>query len=331
MKIHTILLVLFCMLTAGLKAQVVTEEVHFDFYQSSINNDLANNFSNGLGMTQIQTNGITGGCVTVPDSISWGNDNAVYCSHYHPNSGDTTVTSINFKYNSGSVVLSSYQRAISIFLRPSADFNHYVIATVSGNKNIELITYGWVNTPYPNLNLLDNHWYNYRLTTAFFSSLSQVYIRADVFDLGLTGTSIPSLVNSSSGTITDNILAADTSIDVSITGASYGGCLYLDDFRFHGRKGLSNCASSTGMTDYISPSNLNMLFSSAENTLHISNFNSGNEMHVSVFNAEGKKVVERNANSSKFNINLSSLANGFYTVQCTAGNEIKNLKLVVNK
>lgn len=54
-------------------------------------------------------------------------------------------------------------------------------------------------------------------------------------------------------------------------------------------------------------------------------------MHVSVFNAEGKKVVERNANSSKFNINLSSLANGFYTVQCTAGNEIKNLKLVVNK
>lgn len=61
-------------------AQVVDEDVHFDFYQSVTNNDFINHFNGGWGLTQIQTNGITGGCLSTPDSVNWGNDNAIYCS-----------------------------------------------------------------------------------------------------------------------------------------------------------------------------------------------------------------------------------------------------------
>lgn len=315
-----------------LHAQVVTEDVHFDFYQSAANNDFINHFSAGYGITQVQTNGITGGCLLVPDSISWGNDNAIYCTMYKPNSGDTTVTSICFKYDSTTVQLSSFQRAMSIFLRPSADFNHYVIATVSGNKKIELITYGWVNTPYPNLNLLHNHWYQYKLSTAFFGAVFQVYIKAEVFDLGLSGTSPPALINSSSGTITDNILAVDTAIQVSVTGATYGGCIYLDDFHFHGRKGFSNCTNVTGIENLVVPGTVSIYYSPGENIVHvIRNERSVSEMIISIFNAEGKKVMENKISGIRTDINISCLTDGFYIARCKTVNETKNLKIFLSK
>lgn len=329
MRNYLAFVTLLTIFSIHIQAQVVTENVHFDFYQSISNNDLVNYFNNGLGMAQIQTNGITGGCLTVPDSISWGNDDAIYCSHYHPNSGDTTITSVNFKYDSSTVKLSSYQRAITIFLHPSVDFNHYVIATVSGDKKIELITYGWVNSPYPYLNLLHDHWYNYKLSTAFLSA-TQVYVKADVYDLGLMGTSIPALVNTSSGSFTDNILATDTSIQVSVSATSFGGCHYLDDFSFHGRKGVSNCVTSTGINNPKNFTGIEMYYSSIENIIRVTNNNANDKMNVSVFNVCGNKMTEILTMRGSGKINTSALADGFYTARCESEGKIRHLKFVVS-
>ncbi|HKR04161.1 MAG TPA: T9SS type A sorting domain-containing protein [Bacteroidia bacterium] len=330
-KIFT-LLVTGLFLILRVNAQVVDEDAHFDFYQSVTNNDFINHFSGGLGLDQIQTNGITGGCLTIPDSVSWGNDNAIYCSRYKPNSGDTTVTSICFKYDSTTVNLGSFQRALSIFLRPYADFNHYVIATVSGNKKLELITYGWVNTPYPDLNLLHNHWYRYILTTAFFSATFQVYIKAEVLDIGLTGTFPPIPVNSSSGTITDNILAVDTAIEVSILGATYGGCAYLDDFHFHGRKGFSNCILNTGISESSAEQNFFVYPSPASHVLHVENNSVNVHMQeITILNAVGEKIKAYSVFEKKADLDISALTNGLYFVNCRSGNETRNFKIVVCK
>lgn len=316
---------------SSLHAQVVIEDVNFDFYQNVSNNDFVNHFSGGNGMTQLQTNGITGGCILVPDSISWGNDNAIYCSKYKPNTGDTTVTSVCFKYDSTTVQLSSFQRAVSVFLRPYADFNHYIIASVSANKKIEIITYGWVNTPYPNLNLLHNHWYQYKLSTAFFGVSSQVYIKAEVFDLGLSGVSLPALVNSSSGTITDNVLAVDTAIEVSVSGATYGGCLYLDNFHFQGRKGFSNCTIGTGIEDFQVSEALSVYYSHHDHRLHlVRNEKLAGAITVAVFNIEGKKIKEEQIPESQTEISFQEFTNGIYLVQCEAQNETKNYKVFVH-
>ena len=168
-----------------LMAQVV-QEVHFDYYNSVTDNDFENNFDNGPGLVQIQTNGITGGCLQTPDSVDWGNANAYYCSRYAPQIGDTARTSICFKYDSTQINLPSYQRALSIWLWPNADFNHYIIASVSGNKKLELLTYSWSNNPYPDLALWHDHWYRYELRAIFQGGAgNQVVIQAEVSDLGL--------------------------------------------------------------------------------------------------------------------------------------------------
>jgi hypothetical protein len=312
-------------------AQVVNQDVNFDFYQSASNNDFVNNFSGGYGMVVQQNNGITGGCLFMPDSISWGNDNAIYCTWYKPVAGDTTLTSICFKYDSTTVHATSYERAMSIWLRPHADFNHYVIATAAGNKKIELITYGWVNTPYPNLNLLNGHWYKYNLSVAFFAATFNVYIRADVFDLGVAGTSTPVFVNSSSGNITDNILAVDTAIQVSVTGAAFGGGTYLDNFHFHGGKGISNCII-TGRVESENKKAVTVFPSVVKNTLHIfKNYFSSENLNVIVFNSRGEKIMERNSSQAKLDVDFYAVANGVYLIQCITENELRNYKIVVAK
>lgn len=331
MKTLSTLIVLMLVLSVKTEAQVITQDVNFDFYQSATNNDFENNFYGLTNLTQIQTNGITGGCLSLIDSIDWGNDRGIYCVKYKPNSGDTTLTSISFKYDSTTVHTSSYQRAMTIWMHPWADPNHYVIATVSGDKKLELITYGWVNTPYPLLNLLHNHWYKYNLKTAFFAPGFQVYIKAEVFDLGVTGTSTPSLVNSDSHTIVDNILALDTAITVAISGAKYGGGLYLDNFHFHGRKGVSNCIV-TGITEIQEEQNLSVYPTPAANTLYIQRNNeSKSKLNVVIFSIEGKKVLQFETFQLQTELNISSLANGVYIVQCNSLDESKKIRIIVSK
>src|SRR6266536_995815 len=100
MKTKNIFLTAFlclCFLTSS--AQIVIENVSFDNYISPTNNDFTNRFTNGLGLTQITTNGITGGCLTTPNTVSWGNDNAIYCSKYIAADSSICNTRISFKYD----------------------------------------------------------------------------------------------------------------------------------------------------------------------------------------------------------------------------------------
>jgi hypothetical protein len=162
-------------------SQIVTENVLFDNYISSANNDFVNYFTGGSGLSQITANGITGGCLTTPLTVNWGNDNAIYCSKYIAADSAYTNTRLSFKYDTSQINNINFDRAASIFLRPSRDFNHYVIASVNNNKRLQIISYSWTNTP-PLLNLQHNHWYEFLLNTAFVvdSPVYQVNVSAQV-------------------------------------------------------------------------------------------------------------------------------------------------------
>ncbi|MEO6168507.1 MAG: T9SS type A sorting domain-containing protein [Chitinophagales bacterium] len=303
----------FLLFIAFSHAQVVTEEVDFDYYVDAANNDFINHFSGGYGMSQIETEGITGGSVITPDSSSWGNDNAIYCSRYKPNIGDTTFTSISFKYDSAFIHPNSFQRALSIFLRPQSDYNHYIIASVSGNKKIELLSYSWNNNPYPPLTLYTNHWYRYDLMV-IFSTVQQIQLTASVFDLGVGGTSDPELVNSSSGSFNDEVLAVDTSIQVSITSARYGGATHLDNFHFEGREGLTDCTNiATGPAPEINLPVMSVYPMPASDLLVIAvkDLFPG-EMHATLFSLQGKAMMNLKIEEEETILNIHSLDAGMY-------------------
>src|SRR5262245_46329532 len=122
----------------SVRGQVINEIVDFNSYVSPTDNDFVNRFDNGLGLSQITTNGITGGCLVVPAIMNWGNDNAIYCSKYIADSGSYCKTYISFKYDTTVFNSSGFDRAVSIFLRPQTDFNHYIIGSISHSHRIEL-------------------------------------------------------------------------------------------------------------------------------------------------------------------------------------------------
>ena len=333
-KISTLYVTLVLQLATAGAQTVVREDVHFNFYQSMSANDFVNHFSSGNGLSQIQNNGITGGCLATTDSIDWSNNRALYCSHYKPGTGDTSYTSICFKYDTAAMHPGTFQRAMSIWLIPYADFNHYIVASVTGNKKLELLTYSWANNPYPILNMLDRHWYRCILTTAFIGgSLHQVYLKADVFDLGFSGISVPALVNSSSGTINDSVLVADTSIAVYINGAARGGAIYLDDFRFEGREGYSNCVNTlTGISHEAVSHSFSIYPSPAMHTIFVEpNFHPVENIHVVIYDMMGKKLKEITSGEKKIALDVSSLPENIYFMQCSTATNVWTTKITVNK
>ena len=311
-------------------AQIVTEEVNFDYYLDTDNNDFTNHFDGGFGMSQIETGGIMGGCLELPDSSSWGNDNAIYCSKYKPVTGDTVFTSICFKYDSALVHPNSFQRALSIFLRPQADFNHYIIASVSGNKKIELLTYSWNNNPYPPLTLHTNHWSRYELMV-IFSTIQQLKVIATVFDLGTSGTSTPIQVNSSSGTFTDEVLAMDTSIQVSITAAHYGGATHLDNFHFEGRLGVTDCVSiATGVIIKAEMPSVRIypIPASGQLSLECNDFYPI-EVNAVLFDLHGVAKKHFKISRQKEMLDIQSLAPGMYYLQLNSTQIAETFPVVI--
>ena len=307
--------------------QVITETVNFNQYQSGTNNDLVNNFSNGNGMIQVTSNGISGGSVIVPDSISWGNDNAVYCSRFHHISGDTLQASICFKFNTFIIQPSSFQRAVSLWMVPYADFNHYIVGTINYNQKMELITYGWSNNGGPVATLINNHWYRYELKAIVVGGINnQVNVSSSIFDLGVSGTTAPTLVNTTSGVINDNIIVADTSIQVSMTGTTKGGAVILDDFQFYGRKGVSTCQGSTGIQGPEAEVPVKIWVSQSDAQLNILTveyvFSS-----ITIYKVTGEAVLRKELEKGNSCININSLDDGFYIISLKGPNYFISRKI----
>src|SRR5690242_2144826 len=107
MKKPVLLLLFLSASTAGF-TQVVNETVSFDNYISPTDNDFVNRFDIGNGLNPIPASGISGGCLETPLTISWGNDNAVYCTRYKGMTGENYTTGICFRYDTTQLNVMNY-------------------------------------------------------------------------------------------------------------------------------------------------------------------------------------------------------------------------------
>ncbi len=323
-------------------SQIVTENVLFDNYISSTNNDFTNHFTGGLGLTQITTNGITGGCLTTPntENMNWGNDNAIYCSKYIGANTYYAKTSVCFKYDSTQINSVNFDRAVSIWLNPSADFNHYIIASVTYNKKLQIVTYSWANN-LPSLNLLNAHWYQLLLQANFVTASPdyQINITASVNDLGLTGLTPPVPVGSSSGMINDSILFGDSAVQVSIAGTLWGGAKYLDNFHFEGIKSADSCLTiPTGVAVNETDDDVILFPNPARNKLAIGNRQYANES-IEIYDILGEKRLtltlfpdnnrDRRGEGTA-SIDVSKLAPGIYFLRIVSDEKFVTKKFVVS-
>jgi len=321
MKKNILLLNLSFFVSLAVSAQMVNETVNFDGYVSASDNDLVNRFDNGPGLNQIQTNGITGGCLTTPQTESWGNDNAIYCTHFKGQVGVSYTTGICFKYDTTNLNSINFDRPVTLWMKPYVDPNHYVIASVLGSGNIQIVSYSAANSSGV-LQLEQDHWYNLLLTAVFTGGAvnDQIDINAQVNDLGVTGNDPPIPTGSTNVMLHDSILIADTAIEASMSGTQWGGALYLDNFRFDGLKSYDICVSTavneTGNENSFS-------FSMANNTLTVFTGSAFEYAEVEILNLNGQKLIGKKINSRINRFDLSSFADGLYFLSLNKnGNQV---------
>lgn len=329
-KINFIVVFILCLKMPGAFSQIVTENILFDNYVSAANNDFVNYFTVGTGISQVTTNGITGGCLATPNTVSWGNDNAIYCSKYIASEFDYANTRIAFQYDTTQINSSNFDRAVSIFLRPSADFNHYVIASVNYNKTLQLATYSWANSP-PLLSLQHGHWYEFLLTTDFVtaSPVYQINVSAQVNDLGVTGQFPPIPVGNSNGIFYDSLLFGDTAVQVSLTGTLWGGAKYLDSFHFEGIKSADSCTTTPTHVSEAESANALVFPNPFREKLTVRTNYTG-QSEIILYDLFSRKLLHQTfANSTT--VNIEQLSTGIYIYEVKSKDEITKKGMLVKE
>jgi hypothetical protein len=159
-----------------------------------------------------------------------------------------------------------------------------------------------------------------------------MYVKAEVLDIGLSGTLTPVSVNSSSGTFTDNVLATDTAVQVSIVGTRYGGAAYLDDFHFHGGKGMSNCVTITGLNESCALDVFSVDPNPVKDVLHIkAKIKLTSENMVSVYAMDGRNVLTQKLLNVEQDVDVSQLKNGIYFVRVDSDTGPLVAKIIVSR
>ena len=302
--------------TCSVDAQLVSETVDFDSYVSASDNDFTNRFSNGVGLVQITTSGITGGCLETPATIFWGNDNAIYCSYFQGVIGVTYITGICFRYDTLQINTINFDRAASVWMKPYSDPNHYLVASVLHDRKLQIISYSTASTSLA-MPLLHGHWYNLLLTADFDGGATgdEIAVNAQVNDLGLFGTDPPLPTGFANAMLYDSVLIADTSIEVSITGTAWGGARFLDNFRFDGMKSYDNCIATTLEDQAADFFEMHI----TDNLLKL-NLGTTQKASVELISVSGQTVLSAEVRRDHSEIDVSTLPPGMYFVVVRTNN-----------
>jgi hypothetical protein len=206
-------------------------------------------------------------------------------------------------------------------MKPYVDPNHYIIASVLDSRRIQIVSYSATGSS-GIMQLLQGHWYNLVLATSFVGGGQgdEIGINAQVNDLGVAGTDPPIPVSFTNATLHDSIMIADTSIEVSITGASWGGAQYLDNFRFDGMKSYDNCIFTA--VEENTPDNIQSFVNGSVLSVRTGNIQNGT---IEIYDVHGKKLAEKKITSGPTTFDINGMPAGIYLLS------IRNEKYSVTK
>lgn len=305
-------------------SQIITENVNFNNYTSSTSNDLTNNFIFSTFaapnfLTQSNSGGITGGALITTNTNNWGNDIIKYCSTYKNLINSMIETSICFKFNSAFVNPNASERAIAIWMYGDSPNHNICFHLDYGNTNIKsIIITGYNYTPNqpPYITLINGHWYKFvgQYIPLGGNFGDEVSVKAEVFDLGLNGTSLPTSIGNLTASIYDINLVSSTKYILGISGAKWGGSQYLDNFTFKGEKQGSIC-SGLDINQNVVKNNITVYPNPAKDKLTI---DFGDMMNIEgfemqIFNSIGQKISSNTIDKKEFEISLKDLnAKGIY-------------------
>ena len=300
-------------------SQIITENVNFNNYVSSTNNDLTNNFTFPIGsatnfITQSNIGGITGGALIPPNTINWGNDIIRYCSTYKNTVNSMIETSVCFKYNTSLINPNSFERPVSIWMYGTVNGRN-IHFFLNRDRTLSITSYNYAESTFiPSMT--NGNWFK---IVAKYMSIGgafgdQIYARAEIFDIGPNGTSTPISVGNHTATIYDANLVSSTKFTLGLSAAKWGGAEFIDNFIFKGEKDGTVC-NSLGINENITNNNIQVYPNPTNDkiTVHFIDTINIDGYEVEIFNSIGQKISSNTVNQHDFEISLSNVnAKGIY-------------------
>ena len=332
----TTILSLLLLIVNNVFSQIVTENVNFNNYVSSTNNDLTNNFifstfATPNFLTQSNSGGITGGALIPTSTNNWGNDIIKYCSTYKNLINSMIETSICFKFNSALVNPNASERAIAIWMYGDSTNHNICFHLDYGNTNVKsIIITGYNYTPSqpPYITLVNGHWYKFvgQYVPVGGNFGDEVSVKAEVFDLGLNGVSIPTSIGNLTATIYDLNLVSSTKYILGISGAKWGGSEYIDNFTFKGEKKGTICNNLGINQNIIDKNDIQIYPNPTKDNLNIKSKTI--IKLITIYNNLGQVLTSIPQNSNEIKIDLSYLPTNNYFIKIESDDKKELFKII---
>ena len=155
----------------------------------------------------------------------------------------------------------------------------------------------------------------------------EVFAKAEIFDIGTTGTASPLSIGNHTATIYDVDLVNSTEFEIQLSGTKWGGSEYLDDFIFSGIKGSSNC-TITGLNHYSEFTQINIFPNPMVDEINISLDNKQSNLTIKtvyLYDSVGQLVISKSMNNKvDSNLRTYNLNTGIYllSIETSDGNRI---------
>ena len=183
--------------------------------------------------------------------------------------------------------------------------------------------------------LVNGHWYR---LVATYKSLSAApgdlfYARAEIFDLGINGLSIPATIGNNTIVHHDINLVNSPEFNIKICGARWGGGEYLDNFTFHGIPGSSNCVTTGATENVFNSQSISIYPQTAHEVVHFA-MNIAKKVEsvfYTVTDIAGREVMKgKQLLNDGFSLNVGRLTAGIYLLQLQTGSGIISKRISVN-
>ena len=215
-------------------------DVDFNNYVSAVNNDYTKYFKEGGAQgkyTVSPTGGLTGGSLIPSEYASYGNDLALFHQNISNTAGSSIQVGTSFLYDSSLVNPFAYNTALQFFLNPLSDLNHYILAGIRGaGSELQFVLSSYSknsqNDPsHPTFALSSGHWYDLEVSVSNIGgSFGQLEVTGQLFDLGIDGLHIPTLIVTDSLNTYDAVFSREGQIRLGIYSERWGGAAALDNF-----------------------------------------------------------------------------------------------------
>jgi hypothetical protein len=212
--------------------------IDFDNYTSAENNDYQNYFYDSDVYTLTQ-NGITGRALSCSNTTDVNSDGRLIYHRALVNEiGVTNKVSVSFKYDSSLKNPNSNDDAVQLTFSvnnySNEQYGDRMYFSIShDNKLLASAANVFTRT---DVIMEDGHWYKLTGSSSVIGGSfgDQVDVKAELFDLGVSGLSSPVSIGSSEGSAFNQDYVTSDKIQVSLLGTKWGGADLLDNFEIVG-------------------------------------------------------------------------------------------------